>query len=39
MVDINDCIKIGEKYYLVKDVHSVLDARIKDISIEEIDGI
>lgn len=33
----NECIKIGTKYYLVEDVQSILDARIKNVIPDDLE--
>ncbi len=32
----SDCIKIGDKYYLLTDVQKVLDQRIADVIPEDL---
>jgi len=36
MVLQTECLKIGDKYYLLTDVQSVLDNRIKDVIPEDL---
>jgi hypothetical protein len=36
MVTKNECIQIGDKYYLFSDVQSVLEVRIKSVVPEDI---
>ena len=35
MVKINDCLKVGEKYYLSTDVQKILEDRIEEIIPED----
>jgi hypothetical protein len=35
MVSVNDCIKIGNKYYLNSDVQKILDDRIESVEVED----
>ena len=37
MVKIEDCIKIGDKYYLNTDVQGILEARIKSVVPEDLE--
>jgi len=36
MAKLEECIKIGDKFYLNTDVHKVLEARIKEVTIDEV---
>ena len=38
MVNIDDVIKIGDKYYLISDVQKQLDVRVGSYSEEDISG-
>lgn len=39
MVSITQLIKIGNKYYHIEDVQSVLDSRIQSVPDQEIDDL
>lgn len=39
MVQANEVMKLGDKYYLIAEVQKILEARTKPVPVEDIEGL